>query len=364
MVHIKGYIGNEEGEISLLSLVEQVQKEKGDTIHVLIDSLGGDLDVGFAMYDYLMSLDKIVVTECVNNCASAATLPFIAGAKRIAGCPIMIHNPYLTGVSGDGELLRAAADYVEEKEKQAEKIYAEHTNVDAQVLSELMKSDTYMSPNQAASLGFATEAKQVVLAKIDNSNINKKKTKMSKPEKGLGQKLKELLTGKTQARGEDPVVYNMDLETADGSILYVDREEGAPQVGDTATPDGTFTMPDGSVITVADGVITDITGVENAEEAEITEEEVNEVVETIEELVQERDELLEKVEEQEKELVQARKVMNAVKMAGGYDKVFGKFKTSYRPQARSGQRDNKQEVQQKNALRDRIEAMQEKGGKK
>lgn len=363
MVHIKGYIGNEEGEVSLLSLVEQVQKEKGDRIHVFIDSLGGDLDVGFAMYNYLVTLDKIVITECVNNCASAATLPFIAGSMRIAGSPIMIHNPYLTGVTGDGELLRAAADYVEEKEKQAEKIYSERTKVDAKTLSELMKSDTYMSPNQAVSLGFATEAKQVVLAKIDNSNINKKKTKMSKPEKGLGQKLKELLT-KTQAKGEDPVVYNMDIETADGSILYVDREEGSPQIGDKASPDGTFTMPDGSVITVVDGVIAEITGVENSDEPDITEEEVNEVVTTIEELVQERDELLEENEELKKEVVQARALRNAVKMAGGYDKVFGESKSSYKPQARSGQRGGKQEVQAESKTARMLAEAKEKRNKK
>lgn len=361
MVQIKGIIGNELGEVSLLSLVEQVQKEQGDTIHVLIDSVGGDIDVGFAMYDYLLSLDKVVITESVNCCASAATLPFIAGSKRIAGCPIMIHNPYLVGVSGDGEMLRSAAEFVEQAEKKAEKIYSERTSIDTTVLSELMKSDTYMSPSQAVSLGFATEAKQVVLAKLTNPNNNKKETKMSKPEKGLGKMLKVLLTGKPKAKAE-AVVYNMELQTADGSTLTIDREEGAPQVGDKASPDGTFTMPDGSAVVVLDGVITEITNVENTEEAEITEEDVNEVVTTIEELVEERDKLLEEVEEQKKELVQARKVMNAIKMAGGHDKVFGQFKTSYKPLARSGQRDNKQEVQS-NALKDKINELKAKGGK-
>lgn len=363
MVQIKGIIGNEPGEVSLLSLVEQVQKEQGDTIHVLIDSVGGDIEVGFAMYDYLLSLGKVVITESVNCCASAATLPFIAGSKRIAGCPIMIHNPYLVGVSGDGEMLRSAAEFVEQAEKKAEKIYSERTSIDATVLSELMKSDTYMSPSQAVSLGFATEAKQVVLAKLTNPNNNKKETKMSKPEKGLGQMLKELLTGKPKVSAAAvAIAYAMELQTADGSTLTIDREEGAPQVGDNASPDGTFTMPDGSVVVVLDGVITEITNVENAEEAEITEEDVNEVVTTIEELVEERDKLLEEVEEQKKELVQARKVMNAIKMAGGYDKVFGQFKTSYKPQARSGQRDNKQEVQS-NALKDKVNELKAKGGK-
>ena len=49
-----------------------------------------------------------------------------------------------------------------------------------------------------------------------------------------------------------------DLNTADGQTITDEREEGDPQVGDKASPDGTFEMPDGKTIVVEDGVITDI----------------------------------------------------------------------------------------------------------
>ena len=57
----------------------------------------------------------------------------------------------------------------------------------------------------------------------------------------------------------------MKLNTADGQTLTVEREEGDPQVGDKASPDGTFEMPDGKTIVVEDGVITDIQTAARAE---------------------------------------------------------------------------------------------------
>lgn len=45
------------------------------------------------------------------------------------------------------------------------------------------------------------------------------------------------------AKIEDVPVVDMELSTADGETLTVEREEGEPQVGDVASPDGEFVMP-------------------------------------------------------------------------------------------------------------------------
>ena len=57
---------------------------------------------------------------------------------------------------------------------------------------------------------------------------------------------------------EDIPVISMELTDAEGNILTVEREEGEPQVGDAASPDGEHVMPDGKTIIVIDGVITEI----------------------------------------------------------------------------------------------------------
>lgn len=360
MIHIKGIIGNEEGEVSLLNLIEQVQKEQSDTIYILIDSNGGDLEVGFSMYEYLLSLDKQVTTESVNNCASAATLPFIAGTIRIAGCPIMIHNPFIPQLAGDSEFLRIAADWVEEKEKKAEKIYSDRTKLNINTISELMRAETYLSPNQAVSLGFATQAKQIALARLDiNPNTNKNESKMSKEQKSAGDIIREALGLKPKVKNEEPPkVLGMDLTTANGATLTVEREEGNPQVGDVASPDGSHPMPDGSVIVVEGGVITEIVEVQNTTDQEAE----NAADAAIEEMTS-------IIEDLKEELVQAKalaktsdeiKILNAVRMAGGAEKVFQNFKGIYRPQARV---ENNSRMEPGNPLRDRINQIKDKGGK-
>ena len=50
----------------------------------------------------------------------------------------------------------------------------------------------------------------------------------------------------------------MVVTAADGSELTIERESGDPQVGDSASPDGSFVMEDGTTIVVSDGVITEI----------------------------------------------------------------------------------------------------------
>ena len=63
---------------------------------------------------------------------------------------------------------------------------------------------------------------------------------------------------KTLDELKDLKVLDQYITSASGESFTVEREEGDPQVGDVAYPDGTYTMEDGTVVVVADGVITEI----------------------------------------------------------------------------------------------------------
>ena len=52
---------------------------------------------------------------------------------------------------------------------------------------------------------------------------------------------------------------NFDFTDAEGNLLFTtEKEDDSLEVGDIATPDGTFELPDGRVVTVADGVVTEL----------------------------------------------------------------------------------------------------------
>ena len=136
----------------------------------------------------------------------------------------------------------------------------------------------------------------------------------------------------------------MDLSTTDGTTLTIEREEGDPQVGDKASPDGMHNMPDGKTIVVKDGVITEITdgsgasgGTSNPDPKGGTEDE-----QRIAELENEVEELKEKIKELEQAKAQALanaktaddlRILNPVKIAGG-EKALAKISSGYVPPRR------------------------------
>lgn len=346
MINIKGIIG--EGNNTLLSVIAQVRKQKGN-IHVLIDSIGGDLDEGVSIYNYLKGL-KGVTTECQNNCASAASIIFLAGQKRLAGCPIMIHNPW-TEAQGDATELKNIADYLNQKEQELEKIYAKHTGVGEQILSNLMDNETYISPSQAVVMGFATAAKQIALAKVNIANISNTQTKSKQMAKRKKSSILDLVARLRKDKHARTPIYAMDLTTDEGTILTVEREEGEPEVGDLATPDGTHIV-EGQVIVVEEGVIVSLEGTSNSASG------LGDIAALLEEALAKIEELEGENEDLKAQARKNAKVLNIVKMAGGIDKLAKGVKSKYMPQARL----NRARNLNANPLAERLEALKSKRG--
>ena len=86
---------------------------------------------------------------------------------------------------------------------------------------------------------------------MENKEIAELKAEMVKKDTILNRLLK--------AVGLSPEPVNMTMTDSTGATLTIEREAGDPAVGDKASPDGTFTMDDGKVITVLGGEITEIT---------------------------------------------------------------------------------------------------------
>lgn len=177
----------------------------------------------------------------------------------------------------------------------------------------------------------------------------------------------------------------MELNTADGQTLTVEREEGDPQVGDKASPDGTFEMPDGKTIVVEDGVITDIQTADNTDND--TDNEGGEGGDggsasstdndTVAKLKQQVAALKQQLNDTKAQLAGAQKlakskedmrILNAVKMAGGAEKVLAGYSSHYQPAQRQpsgkGAGDNVNAVEEgKNAIKERLAKLHRKGKK-
>lgn len=324
MINIKGIIGEDITYVNFLAQLEDEKQNPLRLIEIDIDSIGGYVDTGLQIYYTLMNLKSDgykISTRCMNNCASIASVIFMAGDTRIASTPIMIHNPWISGIEGDARTLSERSKDLQSAEKELEEIYQAYCTLSPEIISDLMDYETYITPDEAVSLGFATESASLVVAKINFLNINQNVKKMANSKTSWN-----ALKDKMKASLNKNKMYALELETVNGTMLQVDREGGLPEVGDSASPDGVFELPEGLIITVVDGLVSEVTEIV-AEEPEVPEEIVN----YIEGLITEIEGLKAQVKTTEE-----KKILNAVKLAGGMAKLLaGKTGSSYKPEART-----------------------------
>ena len=347
---------------------------KGDNaIDVRIHCDGGSVVEGWSIYDRLRATGKDITCTVEGNAASMATVILMAAPKErrraYKNAQICVHNPWVPAYAlGDtltaAELEKAASDLKEIQEKMLD-LYVERCECNRDEMQALMNEDKYIGVNEAIRLGLIGEVIAPVSAKKQGAVFNNKsKKKMAKEEKKVEVKasLIDRALAKLGIKNLDELAKGMDLSTSDGQMLTVEREEGEPQVGDKATPDGEFMMPDGKTIVVADGVITDIktdaqgsegkNGDENTDRIEELEKENEDLKKQIEELTQAK-----KDAEAKAKTTDELRILNAVKMAGG-EKALAKIVSNYKPQQRKPEGKNAQAKadEHKSAMRAEIEA--------
>jgi ATP-dependent Clp protease protease subunit len=261
MINIKGVIGDEYGYVNWLAALKQ---ETGPTLEVSINSPGGTVDDGLAIFADLVeaaAAGRRVITRATGECASIASIIFMGGTERVVSCPLMIHNPW-TVTMGDANEMERATKELRAVEKQLEDIYADRAGLSRDKISALMDVETWILPPEAVSLGFATAVEDV--ATSANNRLKQLNIKQMAVTQTVAERLKAFLGGKKKDEaGGGGTLKALELLTLDGATLTVEREEGDPQVGDKASPDGTFQVTETLTIVVADGVITEITDTAN-----------------------------------------------------------------------------------------------------
>lgn len=296
-----------------------------NVIDIRIHCRGGDCVEGWAIYDKLRRSGKKITCTVEGECSSMATIILLAAPleRRFAykNAHFCIHNPALccpemdwyTRLTADNlekniDQLKVQADNLRMEEKKMLDLYVQRTTSTRSELVALMALDTYVGTQEAIEMGFIsktlsplTASKNRTFTNIKSKQFTAMKKKFVKVESS---KLNRLLAKAGLRRMSDLRMKAMVVTAADGSELTVDREEGDPQVGDTASPDGEFVLDDGTVIMVEEGIITDILPPADGDPAGEGEEQLdeNELVEEVETLTEQNEQLEERVTELEEEL--------------------------------------------------------------
>lgn len=147
-----------ESDMSAKILSTQLE-ELGDVdeIEVHINSYGGEVAEGLAIYNALRGHAARVKTFCDGLACSIASVIFMAGDERVMrkASMLMIHNAWAYG-EGNAAELRKQADDLDAITEASKAAYLSRISIDADELTALMDAETWIAPERAVEMGFAT----------------------------------------------------------------------------------------------------------------------------------------------------------------------------------------------------------------
>lgn len=158
----------DESDMNVFRLSRELeQMQNVSQINVNINSYGGEVAEGIAIYNALVRHTAKVVTRCDGMACSIASVIFMAGDERIMYEPsmLMIHNAS-SMAWGTADELRKAADDNEKITSMSKAAYMQCVNISEKELSRLMDAETWISPAEALNMGFAT----AIESRIDPTN--------------------------------------------------------------------------------------------------------------------------------------------------------------------------------------------------
>lgn len=311
-LNIDGYIGNEDimsmfsGQetFNLSKLKKFMDSLDGDVtdLQVYINSGGGSVTEGWAIYDKLKTSKYNVTTIGEGIVGSIATVIFMAGDTRKVheNTDFFIHNPYWMAGSPEpmeaGDLKKLAGE-LEVEQNKILNFYSKVTGTPVSDIEPLMNDATALTSEQAVNMGFAhsiisekiasmryriaacvkinqpekTNVMEKALSNFENF-LNKLNRKISKT------LFKNMEFKATNSEGAEVNLFiESDTEDLTGKAAFLIDESGNQNVA----PDGEYTLPDGKVVAVAAGIVDEVKAAPASEEDQPTIEQLNAQLETL-----------------------------------------------------------------------------------
>lgn len=130
-------------------------------VHIYINSPGGSIMAGLAIYDIMQFIKCNVHTYCIGMAASMGSLLLTAGTKRfiLPHARVMMHQPLIAGggLSGPVSDIEIHTQEIAFLKKKLTNIYVRHTGRKFEELTKIMDRDRYMGAQEACDFGLVDE---------------------------------------------------------------------------------------------------------------------------------------------------------------------------------------------------------------
>lgn len=154
------FLGEEVTDVSASLIVSQLlfleSEDPGKDINLYINSPGGSVTAGMAIYDTMQYIKCDVSTICMGMAASMGAFLLAGGTKgkrmALPNAEIMIHQPS-GGAQGQATDIKIVADHILRTKKKLNEILAANTGQPLEVIEVDTERDNYMSAEEAVKYG-------------------------------------------------------------------------------------------------------------------------------------------------------------------------------------------------------------------
>ena len=157
------FLGEEVSDVSASLIIAQMlfleAQDPGKDIQLYINSPGGSVSAGFAIYDTMQYVKCDVSTICIGLAASFGAFLLAGGTKgkRLAlpNAEIMIHQPAIhgNGIQGQATDIKITSDHIQKSKKRLNTILAENTGKSIDEVAIATERDNYMTAKEAMDFG-------------------------------------------------------------------------------------------------------------------------------------------------------------------------------------------------------------------
>lgn len=154
------FLGEQVDDVSASLIVAQLlfleAEDPGKDIHLYINSPGGSVTAGMAIYDTMQYIKCDVSTICIGMAASMGAFLLAGGAKgkrfALPNAEVMIHQPS-GGAQGQATDIKIVADHISKTKNKLNEILAANTGQPLSVIEVDTERDNYMSAEEAVAYG-------------------------------------------------------------------------------------------------------------------------------------------------------------------------------------------------------------------
>ena len=156
IIFLTGVVEDDVASLICAQLLYLESENPNKDISLYINSSGGGVTSGLAIYDTMQYIKPDITTVCIGQAASMGSLLLGAGTKKkryaLPHARIMVHQPS-GGVQGQASDIQIHANEILTIRKKLNEIYVNHTGQNIKKIEEYLDRDSFMGPEEAKNFG-------------------------------------------------------------------------------------------------------------------------------------------------------------------------------------------------------------------